>query len=173
MTPMTNETVKHAVEFLSWPLVLLIAAVLMYLTKVFAKYLHSKIALVEDEKKRAILNQLVDLAEQKVLMVEQTVISDLKRSVAEGTVDKKDLPKMLAAAKSSAVEAVKRDAAAMGVWEDATKSMGDANALLNFLSDTVESHVAKLPSSGVKDSLPYEGMKMVEQGPDPVKTSEG
>lgn len=113
-------------------------------------YLKVRITLVEDAKTKSLLDNLVTLAGQKVLMVQQTVISDMKRAVVEGSVKKEDLPKLLATAKSSAIEAIKRDAQALGVWGSAVDKMGDANALLNWLSDVVESQVAQLPPSGLR-----------------------
>ena len=128
----------------------LLGLMLLVLTKYAISYLHQRIDLVQDAKTKAMLDNLVTLAGQKVLMIEQTIIADLKHAVMDGKITKGDLPGLLAAAKSTAVDAVKRDAGSLGVWDEAIKSMGGADNLLKWLSDVIESQVAQTPPSGLK-----------------------
>lgn len=100
-----------------------------------------------------VLQRLADLIAQKVLKVENTIIEDLKEKAKDGKMTKAELLDALANAKKAALEAVKADATAQGLWSMAIEVfLGDENALGRWLGDTLEATVAKLPPSGLQTS---------------------
>jgi len=100
-----------------------------------------------------ILQRIIDLIGQKVLMVENTTIEDLKEKAKDGKLTKEELKDALAKAKQSVIDAVKADASAQGIWKLVLNIfMGDEGALGKWVGDAVEAMVAKLPPSGLQTS---------------------
>jgi hypothetical protein len=107
--------------------------------------------MVKNNYVKGILDRLITLAGQKVLMIEQTEIDFLKKQALAGKVSKDQLPTLLAGAKQAALDAVKTDASAQGLWESALKIFGtNETAMQKWLADVVESQVNQLPPSGLQ-----------------------
>jgi hypothetical protein len=103
---------------------------------------------------QGVLKRITDLAQQKVLYIEQTEIEYLKSEAAAGHVSKDQLPDLLAGAKTTALKAVKNDAEMHGLWDAGVAVFqGNGPALMKFIDEAVESHVFSLPSSGLKDAM--------------------
>ncbi len=110
-----------------------------------------KVGTMKDIYVKGILYRFVTLAEQKVLMLENTEIQYIKTQAAAGMVTPAQLPTLLAGVKNKAIEAVKADASAQGLWATATSIFGgNEAALVKWLGDVIESNVAKLPPSGLQ-----------------------
>jgi hypothetical protein len=100
-----------------------------------------------------ILQRIIDLIGQKVLMVENSIIEDLKEKAKDGKLTKEELKAGLANAKQAVLDAVKADASAQGLWKLLLGIfLGDENALGKWLGEAVEATVAKLPPSGLQTS---------------------
>lgn len=114
-------------------------------------WLHSQSAGVKNAYARGILDRLIDLVAQKVLMLENTAIEDLKQKAADGVLTQEELIEALKGVKQRAIDEVKGHASAQGIWDIAkTIFLGDETALTKWLGDTVESAVAKLPPSNLQ-----------------------
>lgn len=131
----------------------LVVLVVFMLLKVFLTMASAKTAAINNLNQKTMLESLIALAGQKVLMVEQTYIQSVKKGLQEGTIKSTDLPSAFATAKNMVVDAVVRDAKALGSWEPIAKKMG-ADGCKMWLSDVVESQVAQIPSSGT--NYPYQ-----------------
>lgn len=100
---------------------------------------------------QGILNRIITLGGQKVLMLENTEIQAIKAQAAAGKITPDQLPSLLQAVKVKAINSVKEDASAQGIWGSATSVFGgNETALLKWLGDAIESQVAQLPSSGLQ-----------------------
>lgn len=110
-------------------------------TKYLINYLHERVSLLKDDRTKNLLNSLIDLAGEKVLMIEQTVISGIKKDLESGKIKKDDLPSLLLSAKQQAINAVVRDASALGSWNGAISLFGKSEAAERWIADVVESHV--------------------------------
>lgn len=117
-------------------------------------WLKSHTAGIKNAYAKGILDRLITLAGQKVLALENTEIEFLKQEVAAGRITKDQLPALLKGIKDKAMELIKADANAQGIWKIALQIfLGDTSALSNWLGGVVESHVAQLPSSGLSYTM--------------------
>lgn len=90
-----------------------------------------------------VMSDLLGLVGQKVMMINQTVVDGLKASLASGAVKPEDKEKVFQEAKDLAMEALKRDAKAQGLWDKALACHGGSEEkLMAWLADAVESKVA-------------------------------
>jgi hypothetical protein len=149
-----SELMKEVVNAAIWPAVLIMMSLIVFVTAMLLNFLSEKVKLVKDANKRTVLEQIVTLAGQKVLMTEQTIIHNMKEDVASGKISGQDLPALLSYAKDQTIEAVKRDASAMGLWELAAQHMGDATKVKDWVADVIESQVVQLPAAGLKAVTP-------------------
>lgn len=118
------------------------------LTQHLLTWAQSQAAGVKSAYAQGVLNRLIALAGQKVLALENTEVAYLQQQLSSGTITPSQLPALLAGVKQKAVDAVKADAAAQGLWSMALGVfLGDNAGLNNWLGDVIESHVAQLPSA--------------------------
>jgi hypothetical protein len=102
---------------------------------------------------KSVLDQIIALAGQKVLALENTEIQYLKAQAAAGNITSAELPALLAGIKNTAIQSIKADASAQELWTAALAIFGgNEAALIKWISDLIESHVAQLPPSGLQTS---------------------
>lgn len=149
-----SELMKEFVNAAIWPVVLILMCMVMFVTVMLLNFLSEKVKLVKDANKRTVLEQIVTLAGQKVLMTEQTIVHNMRADVAAGKISGQDLPALLSYAKDQTIEAIKRDASAMGLWDLAAQHMGDHTKVKDWVADVIESQVVQLPAAGLKAVTP-------------------
>lgn len=162
-----EQTNSLAIQFMTPIFLALLSALgmlLVQLTKVGVAMLKARVEHISiqgdidrNTKSKQVLQRLIDLAQQKVLMLEQTVVEDLKDQVRSGKLPVADLPTAAMKVKDSAVQTVKRDADATGLWKEASEIFkGNEADLVTWLADVVESQVCQLPPSGLqtRDQVP-------------------
>jgi len=135
-------------------------------TSHFFDWIKSHTAGIKNAYAKGILDRLITLAGQKVLALENTEIEFLKQEVAAGRVTKEQLPALLKGVKDRAMELIKADANAQGIWKIALQIfLGDTSALSNWLGGVVESHVAQLPASGLNYTMTKPSEKLASDVP--------
>lgn len=121
------------------------------LTRNFVEWSKAHVQVTKNTYANGILARLVDLVGAKVLMLENTLIEDLKEAAKDGKITKEELLAALAKVKDQAIADVKTHASALGIFEIAKSLfLGDEKKLDSWLSDVVEATVAKLPPSGLQ-----------------------
>jgi len=120
------------------------------LTQHFLDWAQHQAGGVKNAAAAGVLNRFIALAGQKVLALENTEVSYLKEQLESGKITKDQLPTLMAGVKQRALDAVKADATAQGLWKDGLSVfLGSDNSLTNWLGDVIESHVAQLPTSNL------------------------
>lgn len=141
----TNQLVNQAMEVIAPALLSVITVAVPFLAKQAISFFSAQTQRVKSEYIQGVLRRAIELAGQKVLMMEQTVISELKKQLASGKITKEQLPAVLEGVKNSTLEAVKRDAKAQGLWSQLDKVFnGHPGELDAWLNDVIESQVAQL-----------------------------
>ena len=122
-------------------------------TASFLTWSKNKAAGVKNAYAAGVLQRLIDLVGQKVLMVENTIIEDLKEAAKDNKITKEEMKACLAKAKQTVLDSVKADASAQGLWKLALEIFLDnESALGKWLDDALEATVAKLAPSGLQTS---------------------
>lgn len=137
-------------------------------TKAFIEWSENKAHAMKHEAAGLVLGRLFRVVGDKVLALENTAIESLKEAAKDGKITKEELPALLAKVKASAIEQVKAEASAGALWEDAKKVFsGSEDALLKWVSGSIETHVATLPASGLQTGE-APAMKSVPVPPPPA-----
>ena len=118
------------------------------LTQHFVDWAQHQAGGVKNSYEQGVLQRAIALAGQKVLALENTEVAYVQSQLASGAITKDQLPALMAGIKQRAIDAVKADATAQGIWDILVKIfLGNSTSLTNWLGDVIESHVAQLPST--------------------------
>lgn len=134
-------------------------------------WIQAHTANIKNQTVKSLLSHVTDLAQQKVMALEQTEVAYLMQQVKGGQITKAALPVLLAGVKQRAIDSVKGDLNAQGLMSDAAAVFGgDQSNFTKWLGDVIESHVSMLPPSGM-DSVKLPPAS-VAQAPAPVPVPE-
>jgi hypothetical protein len=170
---------KWAVEALDWAIPAIIAPLfiryilpkLLPVTQHGFDWVEKQAKGVKNQYAQGVLTRMSNLVEAEVLAYENTVIEMLKERAAEGKIKKEELPAILREMKLELLEQVRKKATSQGIWEEAVKVfLGNGSELGSWLSGMVETHVAKLPPSGLQTSK--DGITPPAVSEDPVPPSD-
>jgi hypothetical protein len=121
----------------------------------FFDWLKTQAGHIKNQFAAGVLQRLSDLAFQAVQVAENIAIEDLKAQAATGKLSPADLLVALKKVKDDVLAQIRLHATAQELWKDALYIFGNSEgALLNWLDQNIESHVANLPPSGLQTVLP-------------------
>lgn len=131
-------------------------------------YLKSRTAGMKNLAMRNLLDHVITLAGQKVMALEQTEVAFIQEQLAAGKLTKDQLPAMMAGIKQKAIDAVRNDLSAQGLFPQITSLFsGSPDAFVKWLDAVIESQVGQLPASGVESPR----VAPSAQSPAPQKTA--